>query len=147
LVLIGIFDNNNFFSSDFFFILSIGFLGTFFLSLLNLTKIRIIKIIQKFLIGLGAALLYNWLMERPYSRSANLKITFLIFYGLLIILNSYHAYGILSSCYKCETPFNWGICPGFCYIRDRMESNNLKNFLLKFEVFSNKLLERRTRNS
>lgn len=145
IFILGILDKNNFFSSDIFLLLSIVFLGTFFLSLLNLTKIKIIKIIQKFFIGLGAALLFNWLMARPYSRSANLRTTFVIFYGILIILNLYHAYGILGSCYRCETPFNWGVCSGFCKIRERMESNGLENFFLKFESFSHKLLERRTR--
>ncbi|MBY8990320.1 MAG: hypothetical protein KGD58_06160 [Candidatus Lokiarchaeota archaeon] len=145
IFLLGIFDNNNLFSSDFFLILSLVFLGTFFLSLLNLTKIKIIKIIQKFLIGLGAALLFNWLMERPSSRNANLRTTFVIFYGILIILNLYHAYGIMGSCYRCETPFNWGVCSGFCKIRERMKVNDLDNFLLNFESFSLKLLERRAR--
>lgn len=145
IFLLGIFDKNNLFSSDFFLILSFVFLGTFFLSVLNLTKIKIIKIIQKFLIGLGAALLFNWLMERPSSRSVNLRTTSVIFYGILILLNLYHAYGILGSCYRCKTPFNWGVCSGFCKIRERMNLNNLENFLLNFESFSHKLLERRAR--
>lgn len=141
--LLAMLDTNNFFSSDFFFILSFVFLGTFFLSLLNLTKKKIIKIIQKFLIGVGAALLYNWIMKRPNPRNINSKTAFIIFYPLLIILNLYHAYGILGSCYKCETPFNWGICSGFNNIRERMKNNNLENFLLKFESFSLKLQEKR----
>jgi len=145
IFLLGIFDRNNFFNSDFFFFLSLGFLGTFFLSFLKLTKLTVIKIIQKFIIGLGSALLFNWLMGLPYSRSTNLRIGFVVFYGILVILNFYHAYGILNSCYKCETPFNWGICSGFCNIRERIKSHDLENFLLKFENFSNKLLDRRIR--
>lgn len=143
--LLAMLDTNNFFSSDFFFILSLVFLGTFFLNLLNLTKRKIVKITQKFLIGIGAALLYNWIMKRPNPRNINLKTAYIIFYPLLIILNLYHAYGILGSCYRCETPFNWGICSGFNNIRERMKNNNLENFLLKFESFSVKLQEKRAK--
>jgi hypothetical protein len=131
------------FSTQPFFILSLIFLGTFFLSPLNLTKYKKIKIIQKFLIGIGVAIMFNWIMERPYSYFINIRTAFIVFYILLTLLNIYHAYGILGSCYKCETPFNWGMCLGFCTIRKRMEKNNLDNFLLKFESFSHRLLERR----
>jgi hypothetical protein len=126
-----------------FFILSLVLLGTFFLSPLKLTKYKKIKIIQKFLIGIGAAMLINWIMERPYSNIINMRMAFIVFYFLFIILNFYHVYGILGSCYTCETPFNWGRCAGFCNIRVRMEKNRLNNFLIKFENFSNRLLEKR----
>ena len=144
LLLIRILGKNEFFNSDLFFVLSMIFLGTFFLSPLNLTKNKTIKIIQKALIGLGAALLFNWIMERPYSKSIKIRMIFIIFYVLLTVLNVYHAYGILSPCYKCETPFNWGLCSGFCTIRERMKRNDLDNFLLKFENFSHRILERRS---
>ncbi|MFX1530689.1 MAG: hypothetical protein ACFFBC_06215 [Promethearchaeota archaeon] len=143
LLLIRLLDKDNFFNSDLFFILSMIFLGTFFLSPLKLTKNKMIKIIQKFLIGFGAALLFNWIMERPYSKKTNLRIASITFYIILIILNIYHAYSILGSCYKCETPFNWGMCSGFCTIRDRMKENELNNFLIKTENFSHRILERR----
>ncbi|MBA7552082.1 hypothetical protein ES705_44636 [subsurface metagenome] len=120
------------------------FLGTFFFSPLNLTKNKAVKIIQKFLIGLGAALLFNWIMGRSYSKSVNIGTAFITFYVIIIVLNIYHAYGILGSCYKCETPFNWGLCSGFCTIRERMKKNDLDNFLLKFENFSHRILERRS---
>lgn len=135
------------FSSQVFLILSIVFLGTIFLSPLKLTENKRIKITQKFLIGLGTALLFNWIMERPYSRSKNLTTSFIVSYILLTILNVYHAYGILSNCFKCETPFNWGICPGFCEIRERMRENKIDNFLIKFENLSYKLLERRAKKN
>lgn len=144
LLLLRIFDKNELFNSDFFFFLSVIFLGTFFLSPLNLTKNKTIKIIQKFLIGLGAALLFNWIMERSYPKSVNVITAFITFYVIIIVLNIYHAYGILGSCYKCETPFNWGLCSGFCTIRERMKKNELGNFLLKFENFSRRLSERRS---
>jgi len=145
LLLLRIFDKNEFFNSDLFFVLSMIFLGTFFLSPLNLTKNKAVKIIQKFLIGLGAALLFNWIMGRSYSKSVNIGTAFITFYVIIIVLNIYHAYGILGSCYKCETPFNWGMCSGFCTIRERMKKNDLDNFLLKFENFSHRILERRSK--
>ena len=141
--LIRILNLHRLFSTQPSFILSLIFLGTFFLGPLNLTKYRKIKIFQKILIGMGVAMLFNWIMERPFSYFINLRTAFIIFYILLIILNLYHAYGILGSCYACKTPFNWGKCSGFCTIRNRMEKNNVDNFLLKFEDFSCRLLERR----
>jgi len=144
LLLLRIFNKNELFNSDFFFVLSMIFLGTFFFSPLNLTKNKAVKIIQKFLIGLGAALLFNWIMGRSYSKSVNIGTAFITFYVIIIVLNIYHAYGILGSCYKCETPFNWGLCSGFCTIRERMKKNDLDNFLLKFENFSHRILERRS---
>jgi len=146
LLLIRVFDLSGFFYSPFFFVLSIIFLGTFFLSLLQLTRNKKIKIIQKFLIGLGAALLFNWIMKRPNSYEVNSRTAFITFYILLVFLNVYHAYGILGSCYKCSTPFNWGMCPGFCTIRKRIAENKLDNFLLKFNDFSHKILVRRVKN-
>ena len=143
LLLIRFLDKDNFFNSDLFFVLSMIFLGTFFLSPLKLIKNKMVKIIQKFLIGFGAALLFNWIMERPYSKNTNLRIASITFYIILIILNIYHAYSILGSCYKCETPFNWGMCSGFCTIRDRMKDNELNNFLIKTENLSHRILERR----
>ena len=131
------------FSTHLSFMLSLLFIGSFFLSPLNLTKYKKIKIVQKILIGFGAAMLFNWILERPSSNSTNLRTAFITFYILLMGLNLYHVYGILGSCYKCATPFNWGKCSGFCSIRDRMERNNLVNFLLKFENFSYRILEKR----
>jgi len=131
------------FSTQPYFILSLIFLGSFFLSPLNLAKYKKIKIFQKILLGIGAAMLLNWIMERPFSYFVNLRTAFIVFYIMLIALNIYHAYGILGSCYSCETPFNWGKCSGFCTIRSRMEKNRVDNFLMKFESFSIRLLERR----
>jgi hypothetical protein len=145
LILISVFNLRDFFYSPFFFVLSIIFLGTFFLSLIHLTRNKTVKIIQKFLIGIGAAFLFNWIMKRPNSYRVNSRIAFITFYILLVFLNLYHAYGILGSCYKCGTPFNWGICPGFNTIRARMVENSLDNFLLKFNDFSQKIIGRRAR--
>ena len=83
-------------------------------------------------------------MELPHPRSSNSRTAFIVFYILIVILNLYHAYGILHTCYNCETPFNWGKCSGFCTIRERMERNNLNNFLIDLENFSSKVIEKRT---
>jgi hypothetical protein len=144
LLFIRILNMGLFFSSQLFFLISLIFLGTFFLSPLNLTKDKRIKILQKFFLGIGTALLFNWIMERPFTFTINLSTALFVFYIQLIILNLYHVYGILNSCYKCDTPFNWGKCAGFCTIRARMERKSLNNFLLKFEDFSSKLVKRRT---
>lgn len=143
LILIRISNLRFLFNTPISFILSLLFIGSFFLSPLNLTKYKKIKIFQKFLIGIGSALLFNWIMERPYPFNINFRTAFIVFYIQLVLLNIYHVYGILNSCYKCETPFSWGKCAGFCNIRVRMEINCLNNFLLKFEDFSCRLLEKR----
>ncbi len=127
----------------FFFLLSIVFLSFFFLSPLGLIKNKILKICQKILIGIGAALLFIWIMELPNLKRLNLYIAYNTLYFLLLVLNLYHVYGNLSKCYKCGTPFDWGKCPGFCSIRKRMEEFNLNNFLSDLEGFSDKIKARR----
>lgn len=132
------------FPPQFLFLVSILFIASIILSPLNLTRNKTVKIIQKFLIGLGAALLFTWIMGLPQPRSLNLRTAFIVFYILILLLNLYHAYGFLHTCYKCETPFDWGKCSGFCTIRARIERYNLNNFLLNLEEFSNKIKEKRT---
>ena len=134
---------NKLIPSHFLFLMSIISISTFFLNPLHLTKNKTIKIVQKFLIGFGAALLIIWIMGLPQPRSSNIITVLIVFNILLVLLNLYHAYGILHTCYNCETPFDWGKCSGFCTIRTRMERYNLNNFLLNLEDFSNKIKERR----
>jgi len=134
---------NKLIPSHLLFLMSIIFISTFFLSPLHLIKNKTIKIFQKFLIGFGAALLIIWIMSLPQPRSSNITTAFIVFYILLVLLNLYHAYGILHTCYKCETPFDWGKCSGFCTIRERMEKYNLNNFLLNLEQLSNKIKEKK----
>ena len=127
----------------FFFITSIIFLATFILSPLKLTKNKKIKITQKIFIGIGAALLYSWIVGLPNPARTNSSIAFIVLYLLISILNVYHALGFLNACYTCETPFDWGRCPGFKSIRNNMEKYGLLNFLIDLEDFSYKLIERR----
>jgi hypothetical protein len=62
---------------------------------------------------------------------------------LLTSLNFYSVYGLLITCYKCDSPFNWENCAGFCTIRERMEKDNLKNIFIILERFSYRLKEKR----
>jgi hypothetical protein len=142
-IIFSIFDISKLISSLSIIIISLTCLATFFLSPLNLVKNKKLKIFQKFIIGVGAALLIYWILELPNSRSVNLRITFIALNILLTVLNLYHVYGILKTCYKCECPFDWGNCSGFCSIRDRMENHNLNNLLLNFGNLSNRLKEKR----
>lgn len=127
----------------FLFLLSIVFLSFFFLSPLNLIKNKRLKICQKILIGIGAALLFIWIMELPNIKRKNIYIAYNTLYFLLLILNLYHVYGNLRKCYNCRTPFDWGKCSGFCSIKKRMEKYNLNNFLNDLEGFSHKIRTRR----
>lgn len=127
----------------FFLPLWIIFLGTFTLSPLGLTKNKKIKITQKIFIGIGAALLYSWIISLPNPARTNSTIAFVVLYILISILNVYHALGFLNACYTCESPFAWGRCPGFKSIRNNMEKYGLFNFLIDLDDFSHKLIERR----
>jgi hypothetical protein len=129
------------------FFLSIILLSTFILSLLNLIKNKKIKIIQKALIGIGAALLIHWIMLLPNTISINFIISIFTVNILLIIFNLYHVYGIWSVCYNCEYSFNWGVCPGFNSIRCRMKNYNLPNFLLNLAPYSRKIENKKKENS
>jgi len=124
-------------------ILGLIFLATFVLSPLNLTKIKSIKIIQKILIGIGAALLFWGIMTSPNPRSTNKIVSLLVIMILISLLNVYHVYGLYHICYKCDTPFDWGKCLGFQTIRDNFKKENLSNFLIKLEDFSNSIKEKR----
>jgi hypothetical protein len=119
------------------------FLATFVLSPLNLTKIKTIKIIQKILIGFGAALLFWGIMTSPNPRTTNKVVSLLVIMILISLLNVYHVYGLFHICYKCKTPFDWGKCPGFQRIRDNFVKESLSNFLIKLEDFSNSIKKKR----
>ena len=143
LFLINFLNLNSSILYSFFLTFSIIFLATFILSPLKLTKNKKIKIMQKIFIGIGAALLYSWILGLPNPARTNSTIAFIVLYILISILNLYHAYGFLNTCYRCESPFDWGRCPGFKSIRNSMEKYGLFNFLIYLEDFSYKLIERR----
>ena len=143
LFLINFLNLNSSILYPFFLIFSIIFLATFILSPLKLTKNKKIKITQKIFIGIGAALLYSWILGLPNPARTNSTIALVVLYILISILNVYHALGFLKACYKCETPFDWGRCPGFKSIRNNMEKYGLFNFLIELDDLSYKLIKRR----
>jgi len=101
------------FETEFLLITGIALLSSFILSLLDLTKIRIIKIIQKFCIGLGFAFLFWGIWTLPNSFNINLILFFIIFGIAYAIIMSYHAYSFYKTCKKCEYSLDWEKCPGF----------------------------------
>ncbi len=122
--------------SQYFLWISIPLLSIFFLSLLNLTENKKVKVTQKISIGTGSALLINWIMLRPYPKNINLIFALITIWVLLIIFNIYHAYGFWKICDSCNTPFNWGYCEGFKRIRTNMEHYHLQNFMEGLDQFS-----------
>ena len=101
------------FNSTTYFLFGITFLSFFILSPLNLAKKKVIKIIQKFCIGLGSVFLFWWIWTLSTNPIVNL-LNFMIIFGLIIgILNGYHAYSLLKTCKKCIYASNWKKCPGF----------------------------------
>ncbi|MFW9951733.1 MAG: hypothetical protein ACFFKA_16580, partial [Candidatus Thorarchaeota archaeon] len=128
---------HNFVPYECFLWIALPLLLTFILSFTNLTKIKVIKIIQKMLIGLGASFLFWWIWYSPLSNQAKL-IQFILTFGIILsILNIYHVYGFLSACYKCETPFSWNKCLGFQKIR------NSATLFESMEDYSQKIIRRR----
>ncbi|TFG02550.1 MAG: hypothetical protein EU539_13000 [Promethearchaeota archaeon] len=143
LFLINSLDLKNSFLYSYFLPVSIFFLATFILSPLKLTENKRIKILQKIFIGMGAALLFSWIMGLPNPPRTNYNIAFAVIFMIVTILNIYHSYGFLNTCYKCETPFDWGRCDGFKTIRNNIEKYNLFNFLKNLDDFSQKIKERK----
>ena len=101
------------------------FLSLFILSPLNLTKHKLIKIFQKFCIGLGSAFLFWWIWTLTSDMVLNLVIFIAIFGTIIVILNGYHAYGFLKTCRNCRYKTDWQNCPGFGRI---YKNNKLSQF-------------------
>ena len=101
------------FRTEFLLITGMALLSSFILSPLHLTKIRNIKIIQKFFIGLGFAFLFWGIWTLPNSFNINLILFFIIFGIVYATIMSYHAYRFYKTCKKCEYSLNWEKCPGF----------------------------------
>ncbi len=115
--------------STYLLIISVVLISSFVLSPLNLTKIKIIKIFQKFFIGLGGAFLFWWIWLQNYVFIVKFMYLLVIFGFLLTALNAYHLYGDRKICKKCEYSLNWEICPGFKEIFECFKRYNLRNIL------------------
>jgi hypothetical protein len=114
-------------TSSFFFYISFILLSFFILSPLGLTQIKKVKILQKILIGLGSAFLFWHLWTLPNPFVVNFIYFILIFGLLMILLNTYHAYGFYQTCKKCQYALNWEQCPAFSKMFECFRKYNLKN--------------------
>ena len=113
------------FNLSFLFTIALILLASFFLSPLNLTKIKTIKIFQKILLGLGSAFLFWYIWSLPNSFVVNFVYFVLLFGILFILLNVYHGYGFYKVCKKCEHSMNWNNCPGFKRINECFQKHNV----------------------
>ncbi len=113
IVLFHVFKIYLLFNSTTLLLFGIIFFSFFILSPLNLTKIKAVKIIQKFFIGIGSVFLFWWIWTFSSNIFVNLLNFILIFGILIVILNGYHAYNFLKTCKNCEYNANWKVCPGF----------------------------------
>lgn len=93
-------------------------------SSLKLTKNKGIKILQKILIGIGLALIIIWFSKLSYLKSSQLLTTIIITFQIVILLNLYHVYGFIKTCYKCESYDNWGKCQGFERFKNILEKKS-----------------------
>jgi hypothetical protein len=143
ILLISFFNLSSIIPYQLFLPIGLGLLSTFFLSIINLTKIKVVKIIQKFLIGVGASFLFWWIWygDTPLNvRFYTFSYTFTIILG---ILNFYHVYGFFTTCYKCDTPFAWGSCPGFNFLRIFEDKHDLRNLFEGMDSYTKKILRKR----
>jgi len=140
ILIIGFFNLQNIIPREILLIFGITFISTFILSILNLTKIKIVKIIQKFLIGLGSALLFWGIIKLSNNISLNFFIAFTTLTILLVLLNVYHTYGFYRTCIKCETPLDWASCEGLAQIREKLIKYDLNNVFESFSEVSEKIL-------
>ena len=143
MIFIGLLDLNHIIPAEFFLYFGITFLASFILSPVGFTKVKFIKITQKFLIGLGAALIYWWILDLPNSREVNARITFYFLTITVSLLNIYHIYGFYRTCKKCETPYNWEKCNGFKYTKSLLEKHHLINIFEGMDEFSRNILSKR----
>ena len=130
---------------NYYLLISIVLLSTIILSFINLIKNKTVKIIQKFLIGLGSSFLFWYIITRPNPREVNRLILNISFGTILSVLNLYHVLGFILTCYKCETPFLWGACGGMQSVIRNIEKFELRNIFLSFEDFSNSIKEKRNK--
>ena len=135
----------NFIPTFYFLFFALIFIGTFILSPLNLTKNKKVKIIQKFLIGIGSAFLFWWIYMLSNPRRENYQIIMNVFSVLVSLLNFYHIYGILSTCYNCSYSYDWGKCPGFQEVRNNFKKHHLRDILEGLEELSSNIKERKLR--
>jgi len=145
IFLIDILNISNIIPTDYFLIISIFLISTFFMSPLHLTRVKFVKIIQKFLIGLGSSFLFWWIWSLPNPPLTNYFIFIYTFSIILGVLNFYHVWGFLSKCYKCDTPFSWGKCNGFDTIRSNLTRFKVDDFMSHFDDFSKQIEERKER--
>jgi len=145
IILINYLNISKIFPTDFFLVISIILISTFFMSPLHLTRVKSVKIVQKFLIGLGASFLFWWIWSLPNPLLTNYFIFMVTFSILLGILNFYHILGFLGTCYKCDTPFSWGNCNGFGTIKKNFVKFKVNDFLNQFNEFSMQIEERKKR--
>ncbi len=136
IIILGVLKLNESIPSNILIIFGIMFMSTFFLSFTGVTKIKIIKIIQKIFIGFGSALIFWGIFSLDFPEFTNYVIFLLVFSILLTFLNIYHAYGLYNTCKKCEFQFKWGQCSGFEAIRNKLKKYDLPNLIVDIEFRS-----------
>ena len=147
IILISFFNLSKFISYPTFLIIGIVLLSTFFLSIIKLTKFKVIKILQKILMGIGGSFIFWWIWYGNSTAQVRLFTFYFIFSIILGILNFYHAYGFFIKCYKCDTPFAWGSCMGFTFLRKYQTKYNLRNLFEEMDNFSKWLIQKREKKT
>ena len=81
----------------------------------------------------------------PNPKMDNYRISMNVFTILVSLLNFYHIYGILNTCYNCDYSYDWGKCPGFQDVRNNFKKHNLRDILEGIGELSNNIKKRKLR--
>jgi hypothetical protein len=125
LLFVFLFIDMNTTSSISLFLISCPFLSTYILTILGITRKKIIRIISKISIGIGAGLYISSLLAFPLP----------LFLKALILIESYSFIGIIAyyrkkeiekKCLGCEYRKDWHACPGMKDIFDLLVEHGFK---------------------
>ncbi len=118
-------------------------MSTTALSFTALIEIKPIKVFQKATIPIGVAFFLIWIRTLSLSKEAKVYLAMSTIGIVLLLFNLKHMYGILKSCYYCETTFAWSTCEGFERIRMRMEKFHIENLFAGFDALAQNLEKRK----
>lgn len=126
IIMLGIFRIDAYFSPDILFLIGLILISSFFLGLFGLTEKKLLKIIQKIIIGIGAGFIFWGIWSLPNSFLINFLFFIMVYGAGLTVLNAQHAYGIIKGCKHCTYYKKWEECPGFRDVYLRFEQNDLE---------------------
>ncbi|MFX0010813.1 MAG: hypothetical protein ACFE9R_10890, partial [Candidatus Hermodarchaeota archaeon] len=90
-----------------------------------------------------ASFLFWWIWYGDSPFEVKFYTFYITFSVIVAILNLYHVYGFFIKCYKCNTPFAWGSCSGFKFLRKYQTKYNIRNLFEEMDNVSKRLIQKR----